>query len=274
MKTSQPVHLKPGDIVILGVPSDENSTFMRGSAKAPPLIRKALHCGSSNLFSEFGLDLGKADQFQDIGDLELKNGTEGFGQIVASVSDLVSKDVKPLILGGDHAITYPVLKVIGAKYKNLNILHFDAHPDLYDHFEGNKLAHACPFARIMEEKLAGRLVQVGIRTLNDHQKKQSVRFNTEIIEARDIEANINFNFDGPLYISLDIDVLDPAFAPGISHHEPGGLSVREVLTIIQNIEVPIIGADIVEYNPDRDINDMTAMVAAKFLKELAGKMLT
>jgi len=274
MKTKQPAHLKPGDIAILGVPSDENSSFMFGSAKAPPLIRKALHCGSSNLFSELGVDLETADRLQDIGDLELKNGTEGFGQIVAGISDLISNGVKPLVLGGDHAITYPIMKVMGAKYKQLNVLHFDAHPDLYDHYEGNKLAHGCPFARIMEEKLAGRLVQLGIRTLNDHQKEQSVRFNTEIIEARDIDLNINFNFDGPLYVSLDMDVLDPAFAPGISHHEPGGLSVREVLTIIQNIEVPIIGADIVEYNPDRDINDMTAMVAAKFLKELAGKMLT
>ena len=274
MKTSNQSHLKTGDTAILGIPSDENSSFMRGSAKAPPLIRKALHCGSSNLFSELGVDLEKADQLQDIGDLELKNSTEGFGQIVAGISDLISKGIKPLILGGDHAITYPIMKVIGAKYEKLNILHFDAHPDLYDHYEGNKLAHGCPFARIMEEKLAGRLVQVGIRTLNDHQKEQSIRFNTEIIEARDIDTNIKFNFEGPLYVSLDLDVLDPAFAPGISHHEPGGLSVRDVLHIIQNIDVPIIGADIVEYNPDRDINDMTAMVSAKFLKELAGKMLT
>lgn len=274
MKISDQTHLRPGDIAILGVPSDENSSFMRGPAKAPPLIREALHCGSSNLFSELGLNLEKADQLQDVGDLELKNGTEGFGQIVAGVSDLISKGVKPLILGGDHAITYPIMKVIGAKYENLNILHFDAHPDLYDHYEGNKLAHGCPFARIMEDKLAGRLVQVGIRTLNDHQKEQSIRFNTEIIEVREIDAGIKFNFEGPLYVSLDLDVLDPAFAPGISHHEPGGLSVRDVLTIIQNIEAPIVGADIVEYNPDRDINNMTAMVSAKFLKELAGKMLT
>lgn len=266
--------LKPDDVVLIGAPSDENSTFMRGPAKAPALIRKALHCGSSNLFTELGIDLSKSDQFQDVGDLELKTGTEGFGQIVAGISNLISDGVKPLVLGGDHAITYPVVKAMRSKYKNINILHFDAHPDLYDHFEGNKLSHACPFARIMEDQLADRLVQIGIRTLNDHQKEQSIRFKTEIIEARNFKAGFKLNFDGPLYVTVDLDVLDPAFAPGLSHHEPGGLSVRNVLQTIQNIEVPIIGADIVEYNPDRDINDMTAMVAAKILRELAGKMLT
>jgi arginase len=89
----------------------------------------------------------------------------------------------------------------------------------------------------------------------------------------------DFNMDfvnqlkAPLYISLDIDVLDPAFAPGISHHEPGGLTTRELITIIQSITVPIVGADIVEYNPTRDVHNMTAMVAYKLMKELISKML-
>ena len=76
--------------------------------------------------------------------------------------------------------------------------------------------------------------------------------------------------EGPLYVSIDMDALDPAFAPGVSHHEPGGLSVREILSVLHRIEAPIIGADVVEYNPTRDINGMTAVVAAKFVKELAG----
>ena len=80
-------------------------------------------------------------------------------------------------------------------------------------------------------------------------------------------------FNSPIYLSLDIDALDPAFAPGVSHQEPGGFSTREVLQIIHSIQVPILGADIVEYNPKRDLNKMTAMVSAKLLKEIAGKML-
>lgn len=131
------------------------------------------------------------------------------------------------------------------------------------------------FARIMEEELAKRLVQVGIRTLNQHQKEQAEKYSVEVHQMKDFDSRqFKPKFDGPVYITFDIDGLDPAFAPGVSHHEPGGLSVREALNIIQDIDVPVIGADIVEYNPSRDINDMTAMVAAKLLKEIAGKMLS
>jgi arginase family enzyme len=86
------------------------------------------------------------------------------------------------------------------------------------------------------------------------------------------DSSMNFDFDGPVYISIDLDGLDPAFAPGVSHHEPGGLTTRQALEMIQNLDYEIVGADIVEYNPDRDINDMTAMVCVKLLKELLAKM--
>ena len=176
-------------------------------------------------------------------------------------------------MGGDHSITYPILKAHHKKYGQVDILHIDAHADLYDNFEGDKYSHACPFARIMEDKLATRLVQIGIRTLSKHQAEQADKFGVEIIQMKDFDINKLPEFKNPIYLSLDIDGLDPAFAPGVSHHEPGGLSTREVLSIIQKINVPIIGADIVEYNPTRDINDMTAMVSAKILKEIAAKIL-
>ena len=129
------------------------------------------------------------------------------------------------------------------------------------------------FARIMERRLAQRLVQVGIRTLNAHQAQQAARFGVEIISMRHIEKLAGLSFDGPLYISVDLDVFDPAFAPGVSHHEPGGMSVRDVLNVIQSVRTPIVGADIVEYNPVRDEHGRTAMVAAKLLKEIAAAML-
>jgi len=126
----------------------------------------------------------------------------------------------------------------------------------------------------MESGLAKRLVQVGIRTLNSHQKQQIEKYSVESHEMRHFDRHkFKLDFDGPLYLSFDIDALDPAFAPGVSHFEPGGLSVRDVLSIIQKLAVPIIGADIVEYNPKRDINGMTAMVAAKLLKEIGGQIL-
>jgi len=121
----------------------------------------------------------------------------------------------------------------------------------------------------MEDSLAHRLVQVGIRTLNQHQKEQAARFGVEIISMGDLGESKSLQFNGPLYISIDLDGLDPAHAPGVSHHEPGGLTVRQLLHLLSTIRVPIVGADVVEYNPDRDINNMTAAVAAKLVKELA-----
>lgn len=143
---------------------------------------------------------------------------------------------------------------------------------LYFH-EGNRYSHACPFARIMESRPTDRLIQIGIRTLNPHQREQAEKFGVEVHEMRHWKDDIDLRLKGPIYISLDLDVFDPAFAPGISHPEPGGLSPREVFGLLQGIRAPVVGADIVEYNPLRDLNDMTAMLAAKCLKELAGKML-
>jgi arginase family enzyme len=149
----------------------------------------------------------------------------------------------------------------------------DAHPDLYDVLESNRYSHACPFARIMEENLVDRLVQIGIRTLTGHQRQQAELFGVEIIQMREIEKVDALQFNGPMYLSLDMDCLDPAFAPGVSHYEPGGLSTRQVLEIIQNLKGSLVGADIVEYNPARDPQGITAMVAAKLLKEIIARMM-
>ena len=265
--------LQPGTVAILGVPSDENSSFMRGPALAPRRIREVLHAGSSNLCAESGIDLGTEARLQDLGDLSLDTGPLGIEQIKSAASDLVERGVYVLSLGGDHAVTYPIVSAYAEKYPALGILHLDAHADLYDEYEGNRYSNACPFARIMEEKLAVRLVQVGIRTMNPHQQAQAERFGVEVVDMRRWQPGFQPAFEGPIYLSLDMDALDPAFAPGVSHHEPGGLSTREVIQLIQGLSAPIVGADIVEFNPKRDPVGITAMAAAKLLKEIAACML-
>ena len=255
-------------ISLQGILFDQKSSYLKGPAKAPPLIRKAYHSNSANYFAENGMEI-RPDVFEDKGDFEV---VEYFDIEQLTSSNLNKKS--PLItLGGDHSISYPVLKTFHQVYGPVNVLHIDAHGDLYDVFEGDKYSHACPFARIMEEGLASRLCQVGIRTLNTHQREQAQKYGVQIMEMSRYNITEIPVFQNPLYLSLDMDALDPAYAPGVSHHEPGGLSTRDVLNIIQRINVPILGADIVEYNPDRDINDMTATVCAKFLKEIASKML-
>ena len=126
----------------------------------------------------------------------------------------------------------------------------------------------------MEQGLADRLVQVGIRTLNPHQAEQAEKYGVEIHPMRGLDlARVPRSFANPLYLSLDLDGIDPAFAPGVSHHEPGGLTTRQVIELIQGLDAEIVGADIVEYNPLRDFQNMTAFLAAKLLKEIAAKMM-
>ncbi|MDJ0756728.1 MAG: agmatinase [Ardenticatenaceae bacterium] len=260
-------------LTIVGLPTDENSSFMRGPALAPARIRQALFGGSANLTSERGVDLGTGERWVDGGDLKIDPGEQGQKQITAGIQHLLTQTDRVLSLGGDHAVTYPIMRAYAEKYPDLTILQLDAHPDLYDELDGRRTSHACPFSRIMENQLAGRLVQVGIRTLNAHQKAQAERFGVEIIPAWEWEQVLSLSFDGPLYISLDIDVFDPAYAPGVSHHEPGGLSPRDVFTILQTVEADIVGADIVELNPHRDPVGVTAMLAAKCVKELLARMI-
>ncbi|HEY5750466.1 MAG TPA: agmatinase [Chryseolinea sp.] len=260
-------------VSVLGIPLDSNSSFLSGAASAPQKIREAYHSASANYCAENGMDLNQTQLWKDQGDLDLPGMPDAFTSIEQQVFNWLGKDHSVLSLGGDHSITYPIIKAFAKKYGKLNILHLDAHGDLYDNFEGNKFSHACPFARIMEEGLASRLVQVGIRTYNPHQREQARRFGVESIEMKDWKDGTALHFDGPLYISLDLDALDPAFVPGVSHHEPGGFTTRQVLAILQGLDATIVGADIVELNPTRDINGMTAMVAAKFFKELLVKLL-
>jgi arginase len=259
---------------LLGIPFDQQSSYMRGAAGAPGKIREALRCDASNNWTESGVDLGVDGLFGDHGDLAF-TANNAFAVIEASIGSLLDQGKAPVSLGGDHSITFPIVKALAARYRNpaLTIIHFDAHPDLYDEFEGNRWSHACPFARIMEAGLAQRLVQVGIRTLNRHQREQAERFGVEVVEMRMFPAYAKLKGRGPVYISFDMDVLDPAFAPGISHREPGGMSVREAIAHLYAIEGEIVGADLVEFNPLQDIDGMTATVAAKILKEILGLML-
>jgi len=262
---------------LLGIPLDVNSSYLRGPAGAPVKIREALRSDASNQWSELGIDVGARGAFADAGDLRLGNLHEqvaqDFVEIESAVGALLEKGERPVSLGGDHSVTYPILKSVGFHHPELTIVHFDAHPDLYDEFEGSRMSHACPFARIMEERLAQRLVQIGIRTLNRHQREQAEKFGVDIVQMSALPAYDRLKIHGPVYISFDMDVLDPAFAPGISHHEPGGMTVREAIAHLHAIEGTIVGADIVEYNPARDIAGMTATVAAKILKEILGKMI-
>jgi agmatinase len=258
---------------LIGLPYDASSSFLRGPVLAPARIREELHSSQSNGFSESGLHVLGANGLGDAGDLQLPSTGDARGMIEQGIRALADSGVRPLSLGGDHSVTYPVLRALGPLVRGLTILQIDAHPDLYGDFEGDRFSHACPFARIMEEKLATQLVQVGIRTMNAVQRAQADRYGVRVIDMRAWAAGARPELRGPLYVSIDMDGIDPAFVPGVSHREPGGLTVREVVTMIQSLPGPIVGADVVELNPTQDTSGASATVAAKLVRELASRML-
>jgi len=253
---------------LIGIPYDASSSFLRGSAAAPPLIRQAISSPAGNSFSEFGIDVSA---ILDAGDISLEpDPAAARTQIQNDISAILASGFQPISLGGDHSITYPILRAVATHHRDLTILQIDAHGDLYDEFQGDRYSHACPFARIMEARLCRRLVQVGIRTLTPHQREQIARFNVDCIEMREFAGGRRPEIAGPVYISVDLDGLDPAFAPGVSHREAGGLSVRDVISMVHAIRGSVVGADVVEFNPSQDSSGVTCAVAAKIVREIAG----
>lgn len=260
-------------LALLGIRYDENSSFTKGAAEAPQHVRAALRSDAWNMTSENGTNLSGDSVFFEAGDIEPVTGSDMFTLIENSVYTLIADGMAPISLGGDHSITYPIVRAFARKFKDLSILHFDAHPDLYDSYQGNRYSHASPFARIMEHGLVKRLVQVGIRTFTPDQREQVRKFGVESIEMRQLTGSLQLEFDSPVYISFDVDALDPAFAPGVSHREPGGMTTRQAIDLIQRLKGQVVGADIVEFNPRMDPLHITGTVCAKLLKEIAAKML-
>lgn len=262
-------------LAILGVPFDEKSCFLRGAALGPAAIRAASTGKAMNPCTELGVDLERDTVLADLGDVDTSGDVDKtFQRIEQGVRQILRKKARPIILGGDHSITYPVLRAMAKTYKSLDILHFDAHPDLYEDLYGDRHSHACPFARIMENGLAQGLTQVGVRAATADQRANARRFGSRMVEMKDFRDGLVLEFTRPLYISFDLDALDPAFAPGVSHHEPGGLSTRQALDLIHRLKADIIGLDVVECNPTRDPSGITAAAAVKIIKEVAGRMIT
>jgi len=260
-------------VKLLGIGYDARSSFMRGAASAPQSVRRALASSSSNWCAESGRDLNpsECDYWVDIGDLNPDDDPErAVTAIKESTSEAIGDGSRLMVIGGDHLITWPVVTSMAEQHRNLTIVHFDAHPDLYDQLDGDRYSHACPFARIMEQGSASRLIQLGIRTMTPHQREQADRFSVQVVPMAGWDGKVP-PVSGPVYVSVDIDVLDPAFVPGTSHHEPGGMSTRQLIDAIHQLadmDAEFVGADLVEINPKRDIGDMTAMVGAKLTKEL------
>ncbi|MCD6275615.1 MAG: agmatinase [Thermoplasmata archaeon] len=257
------------NLYVLGIKWDLSSSYRRGSRDAPEAIREATSSLLYNSFSEELKNLKDLWKYRDLGDIEAFSYPEIMKEVEKIVD--ISDEGLFLFLGGDHSITYATLRAIAKHHKNFGLIYFDAHPDMYKSYDGDIYSHACPVRRIVENGIVKgeNIVQIGIRAATKEQMEFAEENGIEIITSSEIfkEKEIEIPFEWA-YLSFDMDVLDPAYAPGVGNPEPGGLTTRELVEIIKNLNVGVISFDIVELNPHYDYKGITAFAAAKIIREV------
>jgi agmatinase len=249
-------------IFLLGCPLDATSSFRGGTKFAPDSIRKA--SWTLETYSPY-LRQDLADvAFCDMGNLDLRPGNLEYSLEVIenAVAETAEKDKKILVLGGEHLVTYPVVQAVKRRYDDMQILHFDAHCDLRDDYDGQRLSHATVMKRVKE--LGGsEIYQIGIRS--------GTRREFDELLLIDSPASLKGLLDRerPTYVTFDLDVLDPSIAAGVTTPEPGGLTFREVTEYFSVLMgMNIVGADIVELSPDYDSTFVSSIAAAKVAREI------
>lgn len=262
-------------IVFVGLPDDSQSSFRQGCSRAPERIRLAYDGHCYNACTESGVDLTGA--VADLGDWPSQDCWELTAKVYReSASRLFRAGKIPFFAGGDHAVTAPIVEALVVLENPVHVIQVDAHPDLYVEYESNPSSHASVAARLLEFKHVASVTQLGIRTLNPAQSEQVKRFRDRLylFRARDLLQVLpplpHIPQGACVYLTVDLDGFDPAFAPGVSHPVPGGLAPRQVLDLILGAHWYLVGMDAVEVNPSLDVNDRTAILAARLLHEGMG----
>ncbi len=271
------------DIAIVGIPFDSGVTFRPGARFGPESIRS-----SSRLLRNFSINQMKSPfenkLIRDAGDIPCNpfNIHASLDIISDKINELFSKVNNLIFLGGDHTISYPILRSINKKFGKVALLHFDSHFDTWDEYFGEKCTHGTPFKRALDENLidVDHSMHVGIHgTIKDYtdiENDEKLGFKTIFTDEIDslglpgvIDKILKRIGDVPCYISIDIDCVDPAYAPGTGTPEPGGFSSRELFNILKGItKLKVVGGDIVEVSPSYDSNSITSQLAAHLAYEL------
>lgn len=258
------------DVVLVGVPMDVTSCFRPGSRMGPQAIRLASE-GLEEYSPYLGRELSECS-FYDGGDLELPFGdVEKCLEKIETVTHLLVADRKmPFFLGGEHLISYPVVKALAGHYPELAVLHFDAHADLRSEYLGEVYSHATVIRRICEVVGSNNVFQFGIRS-GTREEFAYGRTHTNFYPyevRKGIESCLSLLRGRPVYVTLDIDVVDPAFAPGTGTPEPGGVAPGELFSAFALLEeLRVVGFDLVETAPDYDPSGITSLLAAKLVRE-------
>jgi agmatinase len=262
---------KNAQMVIVGAPMDSTVTVKTGTRHGPREIR-ATSWWMEDYSPKLNLELSDINFF-DAGDLSLPIGNVSKSlDIMKETADKIIADGKvPVFLGGEHLITLPLVQAAAAKYKDLAVIQLDAHADLQDDFLGERLSHATVMRRVSEVVGKKNLYQIGIRSCVKEEVKYGQE-NTNVYPEAVVEPMkeiVNIIKGRPVYITLDIDVVDPAYAPGTGAPEVCGCTSKELMeAMYMTRELNIVGFDLNEVNPVYDVSGRTALLAAKVLREM------
>lgn len=264
--------IEEADIVILGIPYDGTTSYKPGTRFAPNEVRINSLIGYETYSPRLNKDLEEL-KIHDIGDLELSLADVKIVQdeIEQKVDDILKRDVKTCVIGGEHSITYPIIKSFQKKYKDIKVIQFDAHTDLREEFSGSKYSHASVMRRVSEKVGKNNLYQLGIRSgLKEEFEYANKNTNLYKYNLSDIKKVVEELKDENVYISIDLDVLDPAFFPGTGTPEPDGVSSKELFEAIEELSKlnNIIGFDVVELSPDIDSSKISTAMTIKVMREM------
>jgi agmatinase len=259
------------DIVLFGAPFDGTSSFKPGSRFAPNVMREdswALESYSPYLDK----DLEDLNLF-DYGNLEFPFGDKknALRMITDFVNKLIDDNKTPVMIGGEHLVTLAPIKALSKKYDDLNVIHFDAHTDLREEYLGESLSHATVIRRVHDVLGDNKIHQFCIRSgLKEEFEWAEKHTNLEKFTFKNLQQCVNSLKNKPVYITIDLDVLDPSVMPGTGTPEPGGINFHDMLEIIQNLSnlQNVVGMDIVELSPKYDTSGISNAVACKILREL------
>jgi len=256
--------------VILGCPYDGTASFRPGARFGPAEIRKA-SWGIETYSPSLGRDLGEL-KIHDMGDLELPLG-EKRGSILMireTVRKILSGKKFPVLLGGDHLITLPVVEEVLRIYPSLQLVQIDAHADLREDYLGDTLSHSTVMKRVVDRLGGNRLFQIGIRSGIKEEFELAKRMKSIVsMDPGSLKSMVKRLGNKPIYLSLDLDVIDPALLPGVGTPEPGGLTFQEFLLLLREIQsLHVIGFDLVELTPDYDPTQISSVTASVILREL------
>ena len=260
---------------IVGVPFDGTTSFMPGARFGPRSVREA----SYNL-ERYNLILDKNinTEIYDFGDLEVVHGNfkKTCSNLETTISEILEFGLVPLTIGGDHSISCCVLKSIAknnSNFNNLTIIHFDAHMDLRDRYLGEKYSHATVMRRIFDMNPM-EIIQIGVRSSSEEEAKFARKNNLKVYTSWDVDEKLEDiikylkKIEGPIYVTFDIDVLDPAFAPSVGTPSPCGLNPKQTEKLIYCLKTKeIIGFDLVEVSSNK-IGDITSVNAAKIIYDI------